>query len=243
MRFVDLSRLLRKKYRWGNRDELWKNSKLQSDFREYSFNKCWYTEVKLAGHDAPVDHHRPKAKIQPYKNYNYNKPLQTQGYYWLRRDPNNYRLSCTYANRKTGEGGKGCFFPLADDSEYLTPNGVENEMPLLLDPCNSDDVKLISFIGNEVVAASTDEYDKTRVEVSAEIYNLRDPYIKAERGKVWDEVDKTLEEYASGDISKNACVRRLKIYIERGSQFSACAIACINSLAPDEIRNELDLAL
>lgn len=243
MRFIDLSKLLKKRYRWGNRDELWKNPKLQSDFREYSQNKCWYTEVKLAGHDAPVDHHRPKAEIKPYENYNYNKPLQTQGYYWLRREPNNYRLSCTYANRKTGEGGKGCFFPLADDSDYLTPNGTETETPLLLDPCNLDDVKLISFLGNEVVAASTNEHEKTRVKVSAEIYNLRDPYIKAERGKAWDDVEKTLEEYASGDINKNACLRRLRNNIDRGSEFSACAIACVNSLAPNEIIAELDLTL
>lgn len=90
---------------------------------------------------------------------------------------------------------------------------------------------------------TTDKFEKTRVEVSANIYNLRDPYIKAERGKVWDEVDKTLEEYDSGDISKKACVRKLKECISRESQFSACAIACINSLAPDEIIEELDLTL
>ena len=243
MRVVDLPKLLKKRSRWGNRDELWKNKKLQSDFREQGFNKCWYTEIKLIGQDTPVDHFRPKAEIKPFKNYNYNRPLQTQGYYWLRREPNNYRLSCTYANRKTGEGGKGCYFPLSDGSEYLTPTGTEHEAPLLLDPCSADDVKLLTFIGNEVVAATTDEYEKTRVEVSAEIYNLRDPYIKAERGKVWDEVDKTLEEYSSGDISKNACLRRLKACVSKESQFSACAIACINSFAPDEIIAELDLTL
>ena len=243
MRFINLPKLLKKRSRWGHRDELWKNKTLQCDFRECSFNKCWYTEVKLIGQDAPVDHFRPKAEIKPYKNYNFNKPLQTQGYYWLRREPSNYRLSCTYANRKTGEGGKGCYFPLADESEYLTTIGTENEIPLLLDPCNKDDVKLITFVGNEVVAATTDEFEKTRVEISANIYNLRDPYIKAERGKVWDEVDKTLEEYDSGDITKKACIRRLKECISRESQFSACAIACINSLAPDEIIEELDLTL
>ena len=47
MRFIDLPKLLKKKSSWGKRDELWKNKNLQSDFREYGFNKCWYTEVKL----------------------------------------------------------------------------------------------------------------------------------------------------------------------------------------------------
>ncbi len=243
MRVINLQELLKKRKRWGDQDELWKNKKLQSDFREHSNNKCWYTEVKLIGQDAPIDHIRPKAEIKPYKHYNYNKPLQTQGYFWLRREPSNYRLSCTYANRKTGEGGKGCYFPLADDSEYLSPYGTENEKPLLLDPCNADDVKLISFIGNEVIAATTDEYEKTRVEVSADVYNLRDPYIKLERGKVWNEVDKTLEEFESGDISESACIRRLKLYISHDSEFSACAIACVNSLAPDNIKQQLNLTL
>ena len=243
MRVIDLEELLKKRDQWGDRQDLWKNKKLQTDFRECSNNKCWYTEIKLIGQDTPVDHWRPKAEIKPYKTYNFNKPLQAQGYHWLKREPSNYRLSCTYANRKTGEGGKGCFFPLADESEYLTELGDENEIPLLLDPCNVDDVRLITFIGNEVGAATTEEYGRRRVEVSADIYNLRDPYIKAERGKVWAEVDKTLEEYNSGEITKNACLRRLKIYTSRDSQFSACAIACINSLATEEIIAELDLVL
>ena len=110
MRFIDLNELLRKRSRWGHRQELWKNKELQKDFRDHGFNKCWYTEVKLLGQDAPIDHWRPKAEIRQYKAYNYNRPLQCQGYYWLSNDPNNYRLSCTYANRKTGDGGKSCFF-------------------------------------------------------------------------------------------------------------------------------------
>lgn len=243
MRYIDLTTLLRKRYRWGHRKELWKNKALQTDFRVFGHNKCWYTEVQLIGQDAPVDHLRPKAEIKPFEDYNYNRPLATQGYYWLKNEPNNYRLSCTYANRKTGEGGKGCYFPLADGSEYLTENGQEHEIPLLLDPCNEHDVNLISFLGNQVVAATSDAFEKVRVKVSIDIYNLKDPYIKAERGKVWNEVEKTLEEYEEEEISRNACLRRLHALVNRESRFSACAIACINSLAPDEIKEELDLIL
>lgn len=243
MRFVDLTSLLQKRYRWGNRKELWKNKKLQEDFRSAGHNKCWYTEVQLIGQDAPVDHWRPKAEIKPFEGYNYNRPLAAQGYYWLKNQPNNYRLSCTYANRKTGEGGKGCYFPLTDGSEYLTENGQEHESPLLLDPCNENDVRLISFLGNQVVAATSDELERTRVKVSADIYNLKDPYIKAERGKVWNEVEKTLEEFDEGEISRTACLRRLRNLVDRESKFSACAIACINSLATDDIKDELDLNL
>lgn len=243
MRFVDLTTLLRKRYRWGNRKELWKNKNLQTDFRAFAHNKCWYTEVQLIGQDAHVDHWRPKAEIKPFEEYNYNRPLATQGYYWLKNAPNNYRLSCTYANRKTGEGGKGCYFPLADDSEYLTESGAEHETPLLLDPCDENDVRLISFLGNQVVPATCDAFEKKRVEISADIYNMKDPYIKAERGKVWNEVEKTLEEFQEGEISRNACLRRLRALVDRESKFSACAIACLNSIAPDDIKAELDLEL
>ncbi len=243
MRYIDLNPLLVKRKAWGSRKELWKNKKLQEDFRKHSFNKCWYTEVKLLGQDTPIDHWRPKAEVKPYKHYNYNKAIAAQGYYWLESEPTNYRLSCTYANRKTGDGGKGCYFPLSDSSDYLTKNGTETEIPLLLDPCNLSDVMLISFLGSEVVAATTDLFEQERVKVSAEIYNMIDSEIKAERRKVWDEVEKIIEEYECNEISKTACLRRLKAMVNRDAQFSACAIACVNSFAPDDIKTELDLKL
>lgn len=110
MRYIDITDLLRKRYRWGHRKELWKNENLKSDFRKYFFNKCWYSEIKLLGQDAPIDHFRPKAEVRQYGEYNYNYPLENIGYYWLKNSPENYRVCCTYANRKTGDGGKSCFF-------------------------------------------------------------------------------------------------------------------------------------
>ena len=243
MRFIDLNELIKKRSRWGHRKELWKNKKLQKDFREHGANKCWYTEVQLIMQDAPIDHFRPKGEIVPFRSYNYNKPLRNSGYHWLTNEPRNYRVSCIYANRKTGDGGKGGFFPLSDTSEYLTQAENEHEEPLLLDPCIKEEVMLISFLGCEVVAASSNPFDQERVKVSSEIYNMNDTYLKAERRKVWDEVDKTISEYQSGDISKAACLRRLEAAVSRDAPLSACAIACVNSVAPDEIIQELDLEL
>ncbi len=243
MRYIDLDKLLCKRSRWGHQQELWKNRTLKQDFRDSSFNKCWYTEVKLIGQDAPIDHFRPKAEIKPFEEYKYNTPLAACGYYWLKNDPSNYRLSCIYANRKTGEGGKENFFPLTNESPLLTEGGAETEEPLLIDPCKRDDVALLSFMGNCVVAASMDPLSQKRVEVSSKIYNLTDGYIKSERVRVWNNVEKVLAEYQSGDISRASCLRQLKEAVSRESQFSACAIACVNSLAPDDIKAELDLEL
>ena len=137
-------------------------------------------------------------------------------------------------------------FPLytvANDSTYTSENDTNNESPLLLDPCVAEDVSFLSFFGNKVIAASDDDFQKLRVEVSESIYNLDNPYISNARGKIWENVVKVLEEYDSGDISENSCIRQLKDAISPESPFSACAIACVNSIAPDEIKNKLDLKL
>lgn len=118
-----------------------------------------------------------------------------------------------------------------------------NEQPMLLDPCVAEDVKLLSFLGNRVVSATDDELGKERVRVSASIYNLTDAYISNERGKIWENIEQLLAEYDSGDISKSSCIRQLRDAISPKAPFSACAIACVNSLAPDEIKSELNLML
>lgn len=243
MRYINIDELLNKRNEWKNCCELWKNKELKKAFVDFFFNKCWYTEVKLLGQDPHIDHFRPKGKITKYESYFFNEPIKENGYYWLANDPENYRVCCVYANRKTGEGGKGTFFPLADDSELMTPNGTEVEKPLLIDPCNKTEVSLITFMGNNVLASSLDVYDQMRVTVSKKIYNMEDPCIKTERNKVWVEVEKTLEEYKTENITREVCLRRLKELVDPAAQFSACAIACVNSYADDDLKNELNLDL
>ncbi len=243
MRYIDLEKLLTKRQSWGHSIELWKNENLKNDFRNYFYNKCWYTEVSLSGSDCPIDHFRPKSAIERYKNFNYNYPIANVGYYWLKNSPENYRASCTYANRKTHGGGKGCYFPLLKNSPYLTQNGNEKEEPMLLDPCNKNDVNLITFIGGEVVPATSNSIEKSRVEVTKNIYNLDNSYIKNDRTKVWDEIIRYLDMYDNNDINEDALLKQLKYKISREHPFSACAIACINSCAPDKIKDQLDLTL
>ena len=242
MRYIKLEPLLARQDDWGASDELWKNPVLKSDFRRYFYNKCWYTEVDLTGSDVDIDHFRPKAAIKQYEKYNYNSVLE-HGYDWLKNDVHNYRASCIYANRPRGEGGKREWFPLKNGSPLLTKDGCEAEQPLLLDPCVMNDVKLISFMGNNIECTSADVYDQERVKVSSKIYNLLDTNIKIKRIKVWNEVEKTLEEFKSNDISKNACVRKLSEMVSRSAEFSACAISAARCLAPDCIKSELDLQL
>jgi len=243
MRYIKIEDLLENRNRWGQGNELWKNSVLKKDFRDFFHNKCWYTEVPLVGQDVHIDHFRPKAAVKPFENFKYNHLIQNEGYYWLANNPSNYRACCICANRKTGGGGKGSYFPLENDSMYQSETSENNEQPLLLDPCIAEDVKLLSFWGNRVVPATNDELGKERVRVSASIYNLTDAYISNERGRIWASIEKLLAEYASGDISKHSCIRQLRDAISPEAPFSACAISCVQSLAPDNIKEQLDLTL
>lgn len=243
MRYINTDALLSKRESWGNSAELWKNPMLKKDFKEYFYCKCWYTEVSLAGHDVDIDHFRPKGAIKQYKSYNYNSSLAKTGYNWLINDIKNYRASCGFANRPRGAGGKRDWFPLEFGSPLFTPDGKEIERPLLLDPCVKEDVQLISFMGNEIGCTTTDANNQERVKVSSEIYNLTDTDIKQKRIRVWNEVEKTLQEFDSGDIIETCCVRRLGEMVARSSEFSACAVSAVNSLAPDSIKAKLDLEL
>ena len=247
MRYIELEGLLKKRNRWRHRAELWTNPCLKDDFRNWFYDKCWYTEAMLAGSDMPIDHFRPKAAVKQYERYDFNEPLKDCGYFWLKNDPSNYRVSCTYANRVTGtgkeQGGKGTYFPLCPNSPLLTENGTEEEKPLLLDPCNKDDVCLLSFLESQAVPVAVEGLERERAETSIKLYNLNNTFIKAERVKVWDDTQRALYRYKTGKISREVCLEDLKIYISRDRCYSACAIACINALAPDELKKDLDLTL
>lgn len=243
MRYIDMTDLLTKKESWGAPPELWKDPTLRRDFKDFFYKKCWYSEAPVAMSDIHIDHFRPKAEVVQYKQYDYNSPLKDTGYYWLKNDATNYRASCAFCNRKTGGGGKQNFFPLKTGSPLLTLNGNEAEKPLLLDPCNEEDVKILSFFGKDVTCASSIAEDAERVEASRIIYNLSHPDITYMRSKVWESVSQTISAYEAGNMTKGECIRQLGIAVSREAPYSACAIACVNSLAPDEIIAELDLTL
>lgn len=243
MRYIDTAELLAKRASWGTSSDLWKSRALKKDFREFFFGKCWYTETDLTGSDVHIDHFRPKGRIDPYQHFTYNVPLKDTGYHWLRNDPKNYRACCAFANRKTGAGGKGCYFPLRKGSPLLTENGTEDEKPLLLDPCNQDDVRIISFFGRDIVCISEQPEDVERVDATKSIYNLIDPFITDRRSRVWEDVSKTIAEYSANEITLAVCIRRLSDAVSPRAPYSACAIACVNSLASDEIKQKLDLVL
>lgn len=243
MRYINIKQLLKKRTTWGKSQTLWRNKQLQRDFRDYFYDKCWYTEHIIGPTDAHIDHFRPKARITQFEKYEYNFHLAKTGYYWLKNDPTNYRFCCAYANRKTGSGGKGTYFPLQSKSCLLTPNGKQREKPLLIDPCKRKDVNLITFIAGKVEAASANALDQERVKASVKIFNLNHYDLVRHRITVWETIKKRLAEYQKKETTKEYCIKLIKELISPEKEYSACAIACVNSIAPDEIKAELDLLL
>lgn len=242
MRYIDTTSLYAKQNTWGNRAELWKNKNLQKDFRNYFYNKCWYTETLLDGSDKPIDHFRPKGKIIPFEDYDYNKPTKTRGYDWLKNDYKNYRCCCTYANRKTGEGGKSCYFPLMS-TVYLTNGGVEIEEPALLDPLVKSDVELMYFDRADIMPSKTDAKTVKRVQATKSVYNLTHFDFEPRRVKIWENVERIIARYKAGKIDLEVCIEDLSELISKEAMHSACAISAVNSLAMDDIKRELNLDL
>ena len=149
-------------------------------------DKCWYCECYVTRSDNAVDHFRPKGRVSDAKR-------KHSGYRWLAFEPSNFRYACTYCNsRRKGieggtTGGKGDRFPLLDESKRVYQAGpVDDEEPMLLDPCVFSDCELLGCQkenGNSC-AASTVATDKTRAEDSIEIYHLNyEPTCKQRHGK------------------------------------------------------------
>ncbi len=226
--------------RWGNSKKLWKNTKLKEDFASLVGPKCWYSEALSTGAYFDIDHFRPKGSVKELVGYDYNKHLSS-GYNWLKNDPQNYRLACEKCNRG---GGKVDYFPLMSNV-YLTENGNEVEKPALLDPCDKSDVQLLTFFADKVLPLDPNcDTNLKRVSASKVVYNLMDLTIKNARNKVWQSVDKYIAQYdRNKDIE--SLKENLTELVDRKSQFSACAIAAVNSLLAgrDGLLEELELDL
>ncbi len=155
-------RLAAKQIKPDNRRQIWKDMK--DALAERSHDKCWYCEIVQERSDNNVDHFRPKAL-----------------YSWLAFELSNFRYACTYCNSlhknpNTGEtGGKGDHFPLVDESKRATVEGEEdNESPLLLDPCRSQDPGQMDFRDDGQPCARYPNHAtrKLRAETSIRCYHL-----------------------------------------------------------------------
>lgn len=163
--------------------------------------KCWYCEAEEIRSDMPVDHFRPKNKVEDDKQHG--------GYWWLAFDWQNYRCACTFCNSRRvfdeTEGGKACRFPLEnpDERAFLPEENIKlnNERPNFLDPFNLDDEKLLWFDNDGLPIASPSATDRqqTKVKNTIEIFHLHETKINRARNKVRLEVERQVRKIRDND--------------------------------------------
>jgi hypothetical protein len=152
--------------------DVWRD--LKAGMLTISDAKCWYCESPVDRDDNAVDHFRPKNSVS-------DAAKKHLGYRWLAFDKSNFRLACTFCNSRRVDvlfgtsGGKADRFPLLDESKRVYSAGpIDEEEPLLLDPCNIEDCELLGCQqeNGKPCASIQEAMSVKRVNTSIEIYHL-----------------------------------------------------------------------
>jgi hypothetical protein len=196
-----------------------------------SNRKCWYTESKNPGFPNDVEHFRPKGQVK--------KGTQVLHWYWfLAFNPINYRLSAHFPNRLSKNslyaqtGGKGDQFPLLNNSPHAKSiRELPDEKPVLLDPCNPDDVDLLAFSpdGRPAIAPKfhLDKIAKSRLEKSNLLLNLDYPTFNEGREILYNKIKDLVsrgDKYIAQNINAIEDVKfDLRQLMHQSSEYSSAA--------------------
>ncbi|PMN03319.1 hypothetical protein BCT41_08785 [Vibrio splendidus] len=193
-------------------------------------HKCWYCEAEEIRSDMPVDHFRPKNKVEEEKEHD--------GYWWLAFDWQNYRCACTFCNSRRvfdeTEGGKACRFPLQNPNEraytLADRDKLRKERPNFLDPFNPDDEKLLWFDNDGLPTASpaATEEQQSKVENSIEIFHLHESRVAKARNKVRIEVERQVRKIKENDDALGAKVK-LKRMVRDTEKLSRAAVVYLRA--------------
>lgn len=161
--------------------------------------KCWYCEAEDIRSDNPVDHFRPKNKVEDDTTH--------EGYWWLAFDWENYRCACTYCNsrRVTAEsdGGKACRFPIVDSTTraYSPECTLHDEQVDFLDPFDSDDWKLLWFDldGKPEAKPEATVDEQRKVNNTVDIFHLHEARLVRARNNIRLAVDREIKKIKSAE--------------------------------------------
>lgn len=168
-----------RQHKAGNRSIKF-NAKIWGELKFHLFDlfngKCAYCETKVQHVDfGDVDHYRPKGKV--YEDPRTDTDPGHPGYYWLAYYELNLLPACGLCNQRPG---KGIHFPVLDNRHSRTPETLDAEVPLLLNPYSKDIDPLEHLEFNEQGAAiprNSSEFGKT----SEKIMRLNRPDINERR--------------------------------------------------------------
>ncbi len=195
-------------------------SPLKARFTALLGKKCWYTEAVLVGGDLAVDHFRPKCD-----------------YWFLTFEETNYRVACPFANSPHHNeehgcsGGKGDAFPLLNPECQATDSeSIEDEMPVILDPCSREDCDLVAFQADGRPALNprfdNDDIAKFRLEESKLLLNLDHPDFNAQRERLFHDIKDDAEAYdelAPGSPARETVRTRMHRRLSVTAPFSSAA--------------------
>lgn len=192
--------------------------------------KCWYCEAEDIRSDMPVDHFRPKNRVEEDQGH--------YGYWWLAFDWENYRCVCTYCNSRRNceetQGGKACRFPLKNpESRAQTPDDQQRlkaEKPDFLDPFNPDDEKLLWFdpdgLPTPKPGASEGQIDK--VVNSVDMFHLHEARITRARNEIRIQVEREIQKIKDGEGVHNAKIA-LRRMVKGTKKLSRAAIVYLRA--------------
>jgi uncharacterized protein (TIGR02646 family) len=154
--------------------------------------KCAYCEARyVATQPMDVEHFRPKSEVTDFDG------SKRVGYYWLAAEWTNLLPSCIDCNRprnyEDAEGkplrlGKDTLFPLVPNSPRASFGAsVDNERPLLLDPCRDRPEEYLEFsegVAGPSTAPRAPADAAARVNASLRVYGLNRTDLVHERRQV-----------------------------------------------------------
>jgi hypothetical protein len=216
-----------------------------------SFDKCWYSEKRIAPSELEIDHFRPKSRVTATQ-------VPHRGYWWLAFQWQNFRLAYSLINKRRRderEGdvqGKGCYFPLMDEAARVPDTAAaatSGEAPVLIDPCRAADVKLLDYAveAGKIVpkyGEASNHRHYFRAKESITLFHLNEGTLIRDRKDIQvalkhlsDKVEKLISlETVQGALSKDdqdeldSCYQLITQKISSNAPFSAFARACIAQL-------------
>jgi hypothetical protein len=222
--------------------KLWRDPRLLNWLTDIHHRKCWYSESRESVSSYHVDHFRPKGRAAQMDK------SERSGYWWLTFDWKNYRLAGQLLNVK-----KRDLFPVQypGSAQAANPLSLHAEGPLLLDPLTND-AWFVSFerIDDDDCLATTSpglpQPKADRAALTIEVLGLnRLSLLNKNRADIWDRCLERIREY--NDADNNPMIQTqeaLRLVAARGlaqlcaedQEFSSVAQACVNKLAPVDLR-------
>jgi hypothetical protein len=181
----------------SNGSDHWRPAK--EEFERIVGRKCWYTESENDGCLNDLEHFRPKGRVMD------GEGNVIHWYWFLGFNAINYRISAQLPNRLNANGvleatgGKGDRFPLQTGSSHgANLAEIDNELPVLLDPCCEEDTKLLVFQpdGRPVISPqfSDNQIAAERVRQSNLLLNLDYPTFNESREKLYNKIRSLVED-------------------------------------------------